>query len=346
MAEILDALLAALQERPAFATLGAGDLAALPATGTAHGHVRIEGRDLLARVAYAHPGDPTAATRLAAQAAAFRLLAPSKRTPALHDVLAPREDLPGGALIVDYVEGHAPDLPRDLAAIAETLAVIHGLPLPPADSPLPRQTNPFIETLEAIELNAARFLDKAVPGSGAKAEIAEELRLMRGMSLAFAKRPQPLSIALADTHPGNFIMAPDGIAKFVDLEKVHVGSPAIDLAHATLATSTSWHPDIGKVLTPDEVQGFYAAYLARVGKKRAAELGPWLMPMRRLTWLRTTMFMARWRVQTCSPRDPSDPSQWSDTGLEPRMKQHIDSRIDRCFDRDVIRGIRAEWLDL
>jgi aminoglycoside phosphotransferase (APT) family kinase protein len=346
VAEILDALLAALQERPAFATLGAGDLAALPATGTAHGHVRLKGRDLLARVAYAHPGDPTAAPRLAAQATAFRLLAPSKRTPALHDVLPPRADLPGGALIVDHIEGRMPDLPRDLAAIAETLAVIHGLPLPPANSLIPRQTNPFIETLEAIELNAARFLDRAVPGSGAKAEITEELRLMRGMALAFAKRPQPLGVALADTHPGNFIVTADGTAFFIDLEKVHVGSPAIDLAHATLPTSTLWHPDIGKVLTPAEVQGFYVVYLARVGKKRAAELGPWLMPMRRLTWLRTTLFMARWRVQTRSPRDLSDPGQWSDAGLEPRMKQHIDSRIDRCFDRDVIRGIRAEWLGL
>jgi hypothetical protein len=94
------------------------------------------------------------------------------------------------------------------------------------------------------------------------------------------------------------------------------------------------------------VQGFYAVYLARVGEKRAAELAPWLMPMRRLTWLRTTLFMARWRAQTRSPRDPSDPGQWSDAGLEPRMKQHLDSRIDRCFDRDVILGIRAEWLGL
>jgi hypothetical protein len=346
VAEILDALLGALRERPAFATLGAGDLAALPATGTAHGHVRLEGRDLLARVAYAHPGDPTAAPRLAVQAAGFRLLAPSRRTPALHDILAPREGLPGGALIVDYIEGRPPDLPRELTAIAETLAVIHSLPLPPANSLIPRQTNPFLETLEAIELSAARFLDRAVPDGEAKAEIAEELRLLRGMAPAFAKRPQPLGVALADTHPGNFIMARDGIAKFVDLEKVHTGSPAIDLAHATLPTSTLWHPDIGKVLTPDEVQDFYAAYLARVGKKRAAELAPWLMPMRRLTWLRTTLFMARWRVQTRSPRDPSDPGQWSDAGLEPRMKEHIDSRIDRCFDRDVIRDIRAEWLDL
>ena len=75
-----------------------------------------------------------------------------------------------------------------------------------AASPIPRQKNPFLETLEAIEQNAMRFLDKAVPDSGARAEIAEELRLMRGMALAFARRAQPLTVALADTHPGNFIV--------------------------------------------------------------------------------------------------------------------------------------------
>jgi hypothetical protein len=66
--------------------------------------------------------------------------------------------------------------------------------------------------------------------------------------------------------------------------------------------------------------------------------------MRRLTWLRTTLFMARWRVETRAPRDPSNPSQWSDAGLDPRMKAHIDARIDQCFTRDVVRGIRSEWL--
>ena len=161
---------------------------------------------LLARVAYAHEGDPTAAARLHGQAEAFRHLAPAGRTPRLHDVIEPRAGLPGGALIVDFIDGRAPHLPDELGAMADTLARIHALPLPSAGSPIPRQKNPFLETLEAIEQNAMRFLDKAVPDSGARAEIAEELRLMRGMALAFAKRPQPLTVALADTHPGNFIV--------------------------------------------------------------------------------------------------------------------------------------------
>jgi hypothetical protein len=338
-----EGLLAALKERPRFSNLTAEDLEPLPATGTAHGHVRLPG-GLIARVAYAWPDDPGAAARLDTQAAAFRLLAPSHCTPVLHDVLPPRKGLPGGALIVDRIVGHAPTLPRDLGALAVSLATIHLLAKPPASSPILRQKNPFLETLEVIEQNATRFLDRAVPDQVARAEIAEELRLVRGMAPDFAQRSQPLTIALADTHPGNFIVDAEGIAWFVDLEKVHIGSPAIDLAHATLPTSTLWHPDVGKILTTGQAAGFYAQYLARVGEARAAELEPWLMPMRRLTWLRTTMFMARWRVQTRQPRDPDDPGQWSDAGLEPAMKAHLQVRIDQCLGLDQVRAIRAEWL--
>jgi aminoglycoside phosphotransferase (APT) family kinase protein len=295
-------------------------------------------------VAYAHDGDPTAGARLHVQAEAFRHLAPAGRTPRLHDVIEPRPGLPGGALIVDRIEGKAPRLPDELTAMADTLARIHSLPLPTAGSLIPRQTNPFLETLEAVELNAMRFLDRAVPDSGSRAEIAEELRLMRGMALAFARQAQPLTVALADTHPGNFIVDRLGLAWFVDLEKVHVGSPAIDLAHATLPTSTLWHPDVGKMLSRADVQAFYDTYLEKVGNKQAASLQPWLVPMRRLTWLRTMLFMARWRVQTRSPRDPADPTQWSDAGLDPAMKAHIDARIENGFRREEIQAIRAEWI--
>ena len=315
---------------------------ALPATGTAHGHVRLkDGR--LARIAYAHEGDPTAAARLHLQADAFRHLAPAGRTPKLYEMIEPRPGLPGGALIVDFIEGRAPRLPDELDTLADTLARLHSLPLPASESPIPRQDNPFRATLDVVEQGAQRFLDKAIADPGARAGIVEELELMREMANTLAHRPQPLSIALADTHPGNFIVDRDGIAWFVDLEKVHVGSPAIDLAHATLPTSTVWHPDVGKVLSLAEVGRFHDSYLAQIGETRAAELRPWLQPMRRLTWLRTTLFMARWKVQTEAPRDPSDPSQWSDAGLSPAMRDHLRSRIALSFERETIRSIRAEW---
>ena len=316
---------------------------ALPATGTAHGHVRLrDGR--LARIAYAYENDPTAAARLHVQAEAFRYLQPTGRTPRLYEVVEPHQGLPGGALIVDFIDGHAPRLPDELDAMAETLVAIHALPLPPATSPIPRQDNPFLETLQAAELNAARFLDKAVPDSEARAEIADELGAMRALAPTLGTLVQPLGVALADTHPGNFIVDRTGTARFVDLEKVHVGSPAIDLAHATLPTSTLWHPDVGKLLTRAEVQGFYDDYLALLDRKSAEALAPWLQPMRRLTWLRTALFMARWRVETRAPRDPANTTQWSDAGLDPKMKRHIDARIDQCFEYEAIRSIRSEWV--
>lgn len=324
-----------------FAALREGD--ALPATGTAHGHVRLrDGR--LARIAYAYEDDPTAAARLHLQAEAFRHLEPAGRTPRLHEVIEPRPGLPGGALIVDFIDGRAPRLPDELDAIADTLARLHSLPLPAPASPILREDDPFRATLDVVEQGAQRFLDKAVTDPGARTEIVEELELMREMANTLAYRPQPLSIALADTHPGNFIVDRAGVAWFVDLEKVHVGSPAIDLAHATLPTSTVWHPDVGKVLSTAEVKRFYDSYLAQIGETRAADLRPWLQPMRRLTWLRTTLFMARWKVQTEAPRDPSDPSQWSDAGLAPEMREHLRSRIALSFERETIRSIRAEWL--
>ena len=61
---MIASLLAALRERPAYAGLTERDLVGLPATGTAHGHVRLPD-GLLARIAYAHEGDPSAAARLA-----------------------------------------------------------------------------------------------------------------------------------------------------------------------------------------------------------------------------------------------------------------------------------------
>ena len=119
---MVDVLLAALRERPAFSALSAADLKPLPATGTAHGHVCLPS-GLLARVAYAHEGDPSVAARLATQAEAFRHLAPAHRTPRLHGVIEPRPGLPGGALIVDFIEGRAPRLPDELALMADTLAL-------------------------------------------------------------------------------------------------------------------------------------------------------------------------------------------------------------------------------
>ena len=56
----------------------------------------------------------------------------------------------------------------------------------------------------------------------------------RGRARAEARRgagDQAITLVLTDTHPGNFLIRPDGQAVIVDLEKALYGSPGIDLAH-------------------------------------------------------------------------------------------------------------------
>ncbi len=58
--------------------------------------------------------------------------------------IEPRPGLPGGALIVDFIEGRAPRLPDELEAMADTLAQLHSLPLPAPGlaDPAPGQSVP------------------------------------------------------------------------------------------------------------------------------------------------------------------------------------------------------------
>ena len=67
-----------------------------------------------------------------------------------------------------------------------------------------------------------------------------------------APRPPRCLIAF-DGHPGNFIVRPDGTAVLVDLEKCRYAYPGLDLAHATLYTSTTWDLDTHAVLSQNEV---------------------------------------------------------------------------------------------
>ena len=169
----------------------------------------------------------------------------------LHDVIVPpRPGLPGGALIVDRIEGRRPDLPRDLGAMADTLAR-HSFPADAAGgSPIPRQKNPFLETLELIEQNARRFLDKAVhrPRRARRDRrgAAPDARHGAGHRQAAAaahhragRHPSRQLHRRSRRHrPGSSIWRRSMSAR----------PPSISRTRR-LPTSTLWHPEVGK--SPD-----------------------------------------------------------------------------------------------
>ncbi len=321
----------ALTRLPAFAGLSPDALEPMPRRGVAHDHVRLVGRGLVARVPrWSQLGlDPFA--NLEQQAAAFRRAAPGGHTPELAAVLPPGPDLPMGALVVTEIAGRPPRLPDDMPAIARALAALHALPLPPPEerAPLPAPADPVTATLAQVERQAVWF-ERAGLTPDASALLRAELDAARAFR---CEAPIPVTLVGSDVHPGNFLIDAAGKAWFTDLEKAQYGHPAIDLAHASLYTSTKWEREVAAVLTPGEVADFHAAWEAAVPPALAEAVRPWRRPLRRLTWLRTLSWMARWRVEgaALSPDMPDS------------LAAHMDTHAADVLRPDVIERVAAEW---
>jgi len=333
----LAALARALAAVPGLGDLRLGDLALLPTKGIAHDHVRLRGRGLLARLP--RPGQLAIPPDryIPYQEASFRRAGPSGHVPRLIAAIAPSPALPSGALVIQEIDGRAPRLPQELTLIAECLARIHALPVPPpaARAPLADHGDAVGGTLAVIE-RQAQALDAAGVAGAARAAIGEELDWARGFAAASAGRDQPVTLVASDTHPGNYLVDAAGRAILVDVEKMLYGSPAIDLAHATLYTSTTWDIDCGVALSRADIAGFYRDYRARIDAALGQRLRPWLTPLRRLTWLRTTTWACRFKAEILGRGAAGDPDS-------PYVR-HVGARIADFLDAATIARIRQEWL--
>lgn len=319
--------------------LAAADLVPLPMKGVAHDHLAIAGQGLVVRVPRLSQWSMPAEAALAYQAEGFRRIAPSGVTPNLHAVLPPDDLLPRGALVVDFVEGRAPRLPDELPALARTLAAIHRVPtIPPRRRPplADHAPNPIAATVSLLD-NHARFLDGGVAPEIA-AMLKDDLAWAHDLARDAENAPvsAPITLVATDTHPGNFLVGPDGVARFVDLEKALYGLPAIDLAHATLYTSTQWDREVMATLNAGDLQRFHDAYADAVGPAAWARLVPWVAPARRLTWLRTTLWAVRWRTLAASDPD------WSSDRIDPTLIAHIQARVADFTAPETIARMRAE----
>ncbi len=327
------ALAAAIAALPDYANVTAADLTRLRRKGVSHDHYAVAGRNIVARVPRLSQWGLAAESFLAYQQAAFRRAAPSGHTPHLHGTVAPVPDLPGGALLVDRIDGTAPQLPNDMPAIAEALGSLHTLTVPAtAERPPLEQTDAVTEIVRRIESQSAHLETAGLPAD-TSAQIDEEHAWARGFAAAPLPAVPPALVG-TDTHPGNFLIDGNGRAWFLDLEKAAYGNPAIDLAHASLPTSTGWDPDCKGSLSPTDITAFYDHYRTRITPDRWAQLDPWLLPARRLTWLRTITWFARWRGEfASSPAAPNDTA----------IRAHIEGHIDACLSPDAVAEVRAQW---
>ncbi len=341
-----DAALRPLADRP---------LAKLTDKGLAHDHLRLVGSGLLLRIPKQSQRGYAPADNLRYQAACFARVSESGQGPKLAGVLPPRDGLPFGALVVEEIAGRPVKLPEELPALAACMAKVHALPLPPAEArpPLEDHRDPVAGLLTEIE-DQARFIPEAGLADDSRREIEAELAWARDVAAGLDGAAQPVTLVLTDSHPGNFLIDTTGKATIVDLEKALYGSPGVDLAHSTVYSSTTWDLDVYAELCLDEVAAFYRRYLEIVDEAGAAGLAarlrPWLIPMRRLLFLRAITWCVMWSVQHHGAAKSAEAleaggSDWSASKSEAALIAHVAGRVAEYLRPDIIARMRGEWLD-
>ncbi|NJN45480.1 MAG: aminoglycoside phosphotransferase family protein [Candidatus Competibacteraceae bacterium] len=324
------------------------ELEPMRTTGLAHDHVRIKGTGRLLRIPKQSQLGLDAVTNLHYQAACFRRAAPSGHTPQIHAVLEPDVDLPMGALLVDEIVGPVIRLPDQLPLLINSLAALHALPLPSEQDrpPLKHPADPLADTVTEV-LTQARYLDDANLHPDALQQIREELATARSL-LNEPQRP-PATLISFDTHPGNFIVQDHSHAYLVDLEKARYGFPGFDLAHATLYTSTTWDVATYAVLSTDELAGAYRAWLAGVPESLALASRGWLVPLRRVMWLWSVTWCAKWRVLSAQAEKDDkhrleSTEDWSAGLSHNELVRHVAERVADYLNPDTITRVRNDWL--
>ncbi len=317
-----------------------GPLQPLADKGLAHHHVRLVGSALLARLPKQSQMGLDARQALAYEAACFERAAAGGHAPRLHAVLPPSAALPRGALLVDEVKGRPARLPQDLPALAAALASIHRLPLPEAGRRPPLRDDP--DPLQALraEIDAqAVHLDAAGLAADVRRAIQAHREDLRRRCEG-SERPARRLVAF-DAHPGNFLVRDDGRAILVDLEKARYSHPPLDLAHATLYTSTTWDLDSAAELTIDEVLATYRAWEDGVDPDVA--MRRWLVPLRAAMWLWSVTWCAKWRVlSSAAARDADAGEDWSASHSSEALVAHVRDRVDTYLSTDGVGRVVAE----
>ena len=318
----------------------------LPDKGLAHDHVRLVGTGWLARIPKQSQMQLGAHDNLSYQAACFERAFAGGHTPRLERVLPPSQCLPRGALLVEEIVGRAAVLPGDLPAITVALASLHCLALPPQEQrfPLWNSADPLSSLYEEIRTQAQY-------AEAANLELTTALALRSGLAALQAAcqgadRP-PRHLIAFDGHPGNFVIRPDGTAVLVDLEKCRYSYAGLDLAHATLYTSTTWDVASHAVLSLAQVRDVYRNWEAIVSAATAQPARAWHLPLRHAMWLWSITWCAKWRALSGNLAQVGNHGEdWSAQHSDAALVAHVRERVDHYLGSAVVGQVLGEFEQL
>ena len=322
--------------------------------GLAHDHVRLCGTGVLARIPKQSQLQLGAQDNLAYQRACFERASAAGHAPHLRGILPPSLQLPRGALLVEEIVGRNAVLPGDLGLIVQALASIHALALPGVAlrHPLINAPDPLQALLDEVS-DQARHVPAAAVGGQVEAVIQAGLARLR-KACAEGGRP-PRHLIAFDGHPGNFIIrssvrsqgdfqpAP-AQAVLVDLEKCRYSYPGLDLAHATLYTSTTWDLDSHAVLRVPDVVAAYTTWAKAVDAVAADAAQAWHVPLRRAMWLWSITWCAKWRTLSGQAAHVStDGEDWSAEHSGSALVAHVRGRVDHYLSAAVVGRVLEEF---
>jgi len=351
LADQIPALAAAVSRLPGCSAVEVVDLAPLPTTGLAHDHIRIGATGMLLRVPRQSQLALAARENLIYQAACFGRMAVSGHTPKLFGIIEPTPEIPMGALLVEEIVGETLALPAGLTDAARALAAIHALPMPPAAErpPLKDPNDAVAATLEEVLAQGRNLTSPHAPVSQTGRQAIEaEIDAVREEIPRLP--PAQKTLISFDAHPGNFILEHGtGRAVLVDLEKGRYGGAGFDLAHATLYTSTTWDVATYSEPTVAQVADFYATWLAAVPKDLGSALKQWLLPMRRIMWLWSVTWCAKWAVESRGTRVAdkhavNSAEDWSAENTGGDLIDHVAGRVECYLSDAIIARVQSEWL--
>jgi thiamine kinase-like enzyme len=304
--------------------------------GLAHHHVRLAGSGAIARLPKQSQMGLDAQAALDYQAACFQRASTTGAAPRLLGRLPPSDALPRGGLLVQEIIGRSARLPEDLPAIARALAAIHAAPLPVRLAPLRHDADPLQALRDEIDAQAVHL-----GGAGLDADARARIESQRAaLQRHCESRARPARRLIAfDAHPGNFLIRDDGCAVLVDLEKARYSHAALDLAHATLYTSTTWDVDVYAELTLDQIALAYDTWATQIDDAQRA----WWVPLRAAMWLWSVTWCAKWRALSArAARADAHGEDWSQDLSDAALVAHVRDRVDCYLSAPVIARIVDE----
>lgn len=323
------------------------DICPMEDKGLAHWHVRLVGTGLLARIPKQSQMGLGPFENLAYEAACFQRGAACGHVPRLDRVIPPSDELPWGALLVEEIIGSPANDPDHVAPIMQALASIHLLPVPVACERMPilNENDPLVGMLRLV-LAQSVYIDHPLIPKTSRNTITKRLSALSATIPHICDGLAPRLITF-DAHPGNFLITPTGKAVLVDLEKLRYSYPPLDLAHATLYTSTTWDVNASFSLSTAEVARAYEVWMSAAGAVAEPYLAAFV-PLRELMWLWSVTWCAKWLTESVKPKHAmgAGGEDWSQANSDASLIRHVRSRVDDYLSISTVNQVLAEFNEL